>query len=198
VQRLINIKIAKAHKTVSNDALCIITELYKIIRGNRHKNLQTDHDKLPKQRLHPAARIIATDDPTPINIYTNGSKSEQGVGAGIAIKQPGTPIVKLMYRMGTRCSNNQAEAFAILRALEYIQTTQTKEEDKTVKVYTGSMTTLDSLINTDIRTFLTEEIRQTVHELEIRKWKIRFRWVKAHAGTSEERISRQIGERSIT
>jgi len=91
VQRLINIKIAKACRTVSNDALCIITgltpihiktketaELYKIIRGNRHKNLLIDHDKLPKQWLHPAARIRATDDTedqTPINIYTDGSKS---------------------------------------------------------------------------------------------------------------------------
>jgi hypothetical protein len=84
VQRLINIKIAKAYRTVSNEALCIITgltpihikiketlELYKIVRGNRHKNLQIDHDKLPKQWLHPADRAIATDtdntrdDPTP-------------------------------------------------------------------------------------------------------------------------------------
>jgi hypothetical protein len=85
VQRLINIKIAKAYRKVSNDALCIITgltpihvkiretaELYKIVRGNRHKNLPIDHDKLPKQWLHPPARIITTDnetdDPTPINI----------------------------------------------------------------------------------------------------------------------------------
>jgi len=36
-------------------------ELYKIVRGNRHKNLQIDHDKLPKQWLHPADRSIATD-----------------------------------------------------------------------------------------------------------------------------------------
>jgi len=47
VQRLINIKIAKAYRTVSNEALCIITgfktlshqnkrkaELYKIVKGN--------------------------------------------------------------------------------------------------------------------------------------------------------------------
>jgi hypothetical protein len=94
VQRLINIKVAKAYRTVSNDALCIITgltpihikiketaELYKIIRGNRHKNLPIEHDKLPKQWLHPAARFIATDNEeegaTPINIYTDGSKSER-------------------------------------------------------------------------------------------------------------------------
>jgi hypothetical protein len=93
--------------------------------------LLIDHNKLPKQWLHPAARIIAadnnTDDPTPINIYTDGSKSEQGVGAGIAIKRPGTPTVKLMYRMDNRCSNNQAEAFAILKALEYKLLRQTKK-----------------------------------------------------------------------
>jgi len=99
------------------------------VRGNRHKNLLIDHDKLPKQWLHPAARIIATDDTndqTPINIYTDGSKSKQGLGAGIPIKRPATPTVKPMYRMDNRCSNNQAEAFAILKALDYTQTTQTK------------------------------------------------------------------------
>jgi hypothetical protein len=107
-QRLINIKDAKAYRTVSNDALCIITgltpihikikesaELYNIVRGNRHKNSPIDHDKLPKHWLHPAARITATDnkeeDSTPINIYTDGSKSEQGVGAGITIIRQGTP-----------------------------------------------------------------------------------------------------------
>ena len=71
---LTNIRTVKAYRTVSNDALCIITgvipihikiketaELHKIVRGNRHKNLQIDHDKLPKQWLHPADRTIATD-----------------------------------------------------------------------------------------------------------------------------------------
>jgi hypothetical protein len=138
VQRLINIKIAKAYRTVSNDALCITgiipihikvketAELYKIVRGNRYKNLQIAHDKLPKQWLHPADRTIATDtdntqeDSTPINIYTDGSKSAQGVGAGIVIIGHGTPTVKLRYRMDTKCTNDQAEAFAILKALDYV------------------------------------------------------------------------------
>ena len=118
MQRLITTRKAKAYRTASNDALCIITgvipihikiketaELYKIVRGKIHKNLQIDHDKLPKQWFHPADRIIATDTEntqevsTPINIYTDGSKSEQGVGAGIVITGPGTPNVKMMYRM---------------------------------------------------------------------------------------------------
>ena len=61
VQRLINIKIAKAYRTVSNEALCIITglkpihikitetaELYNIGRGNSYKKFKNDHDKPPK------------------------------------------------------------------------------------------------------------------------------------------------------
>jgi ribonuclease HI len=171
----------------------------KIVRGNRHKISLSDHDKLPKQWLHPAARIIATDnkteESTPINIYTDGSKSEQGVGAGIAIKRPGTPTVKLMYRMDTRCSNNQAEAFAILKELEYIQTTHTNEEDKAVTVHTDSRT-LDSLNNTDIQTFLTEEIRNSArvgnqrmeNTVQVDKSPCRGKW---------KRTSRQVGERSI-
>jgi ribonuclease HI len=80
-----------------------------------------------------------------------------------------------MYRMDTRCTNNHAEAFTILKALEYIQTTQTNEEDKAATVLTDSRTTLDSLYNPDIHTFLIEEIRQKAHEMENREWKIRLR-----------------------
>ena len=74
-------------------------ELHKIDRGNSYKKLQIDHDKPPKQWLQPADRSIAIDtdntheDPTHINVYTDVSKSEQGVGAGIVITRPGTTIV---------------------------------------------------------------------------------------------------------
>jgi len=91
-------------------------------------NLYIDHDKLSKQWLHPADRAINIDedntqeDPTHINIYTDGSKSEQGGGAGIAIVRPGTTTVELMYKMDTGCTNKQAEAFAIIKALKYVQT----------------------------------------------------------------------------
>jgi hypothetical protein len=169
---------------VSNDALCIITgltpihikiqetaELYKIERGNKHTNLQIDHDKPPEKWFHPADRIIITDtdntqeDSTPINIYTDGRKSEQGVGAGIVILRPGTPTVKLMYRLDTSCTNNQAEAFATLKALEHVQTNLENEEHKVATVHTDSRTTLESLHNTNKHTFLTEEIRQKVKEI---------------------------------
>jgi len=56
-----------------------------------YMNLQIDHDK-PQQRFQPTDRAISIDevntqeDSNHINIYTDGSISEQGVGAIIAIK----------------------------------------------------------------------------------------------------------------
>ena len=96
--------------------------------------------------------------------------------------------------MDTRCTNNQAEAYAILKVLEYIQTTVTDEEDKAATVHIDSRTTLDSIYNTDIHKFLIEEIRQTVHEMENREWKIRFRWVKAHAGVSGNELADKLAK----
>jgi len=56
-------------------------------------------------------------------------------------------------------------------------------------VHTDSRTTLDSLHYANIHTYLTNEIRQKVHEMEIREWRIRFRWIKAHAGTSGNELA---------
>jgi len=52
----------------------------------------------------------------------------------------------MMYRMNTRCTNNQAEAFAILKALGYVHTKLDNEVDKVTTVHTDSMT-LESLNN---------------------------------------------------
>jgi len=65
-----------------------------------------------------------------------------------------------MYKMDTRCTNKQAEAFAILKALEYVQTDLENGVDKITRVYTESRTTLESLHNMNQHTFLTEEIRR--------------------------------------
>jgi len=61
-------------------------------------------------------------------------------------------------------------------------------------VHTDSRTTLDSLYNTDIHTFLIEEIRQNVREMENREWKIRFSWIKAHAGVSGNELADKLAK----
>jgi len=75
----------------------------------------------------------------------------------------GNLIKSLQYRLNKRCTNNQTEQLAILRAMEYIENIQT--EDKTATIYTGSRMTLDSLKISNIHTFLIEKIRRKMTEV---------------------------------
>jgi hypothetical protein len=98
VQRLINIKIAKAFRITSNEALCTVTGLTPIvikaeevaklynIMANSQAN-KSDYEVQPRDRLHPADSVKITEipDKQDIEIFTDGSKNEHGVGAGIAL-----------------------------------------------------------------------------------------------------------------
>jgi len=61
------------------------------------------------------------EDKDPIQIFTDGSKSERGVGSGVAIDRSGDNINTIQSRLSKKCTNNQAGQFAILTALEYIE-----------------------------------------------------------------------------
>ena len=95
---LINIRIAKAYRTVSNEALCVIMGLipinikietakyYESVKGQGHL---LDREMEVKHWTHPANTVGITDWQEDgnhnIHVYTDGSKSEHGVGSGIAI-----------------------------------------------------------------------------------------------------------------
>jgi len=100
IQRLFDIKIAKAFRTTSNEALCTLTgltpivikaekvaKLYSIMRKSQVQGI--DYEVQPKDWLNPANTIRITEqleqEEHAIQIFTDGSKSEHGVGAGIAI-----------------------------------------------------------------------------------------------------------------
>ena len=87
---------------MSKDALCTLTgpttlaikleelvKLYQLTRGSRKEEANIAHDVGIKHWLHPLIMTsILTDkheDTSAIQIYTDGSNTEEGVGAGIAI-----------------------------------------------------------------------------------------------------------------
>jgi len=51
-----------------------------------------------------------------------------------------------------------------------------------VTIFTDSRVSLDSLHNPNNHAHLAEEIRKRVTSMKGAKWKIKFSWVKAHAG----------------
>jgi len=97
-------------------------QLYQITKGNMKEEVQFDHDTRTKHWLHPAISLNVLedckDDDSTIQIYTDGSKNEQGVGAGVAIFITGKITSILQYRLNKRCTNMQSEQLAILKSLE--------------------------------------------------------------------------------
>ena len=83
---------------------------------------EIDHEVQPKDWLRPAdsVRITEQHDQHAIPIFTDGSKSEHGVGAGVAVFIQSKLAHQSRYTLHNRCSNNQAEQPAIDKALEII------------------------------------------------------------------------------
>ena len=113
---------------------------------------QFDNNKEARWWQHPAESVIMTDEgneeDSPLQIYTDGSKTEKGVGSGIAIYRYGRNIRTLQFKLNKECTNIQAEQLAILKALEATDDTQTV--DKKATIHTDSQTTLSTSQNSKI------------------------------------------------
>jgi ribonuclease HI len=147
-----------------------------------------------KNYNHPVKQVKITEaheeSPQYIHAYTDGSKSEDGVGSGIAIFSGNNLKTTLKYRLHRHCSNNQAEQMAILKALEYIQSS--KAEEKTVLVYTDSRNAAEP------EDTYTPHTANQVIELEQDEWKVEFSWIKAHAGHRGNELADQLAKEAAS
>jgi hypothetical protein len=141
IQRLIKIKIVKAHRTVSNVALCVITGLtpvniktdetvayYEHVKGNGSlfgREMEVKYWNNPAKVIEIAS--AQEENKYTLQVYTDGSKSEQGDGSGIAIHKSKNLTDIIKYRLNGRCWNNQAEQLAIIKATEKIQNQKRKK-----------------------------------------------------------------------
>jgi ribonuclease HI len=138
-----------------------------------------DSDVELKYWPHPADAVtikeVAGNEEASIQAYTNGSKHDQGVGSGTAIFIGSEMVAQLKLKLDNRCSNNQAEQLAIIKALETIESLHTNSiNPRTATIFTDSRVTLDSLHNANNHAYLVEEIRKKVASLERCEWEIKF------------------------
>jgi len=187
VQKIINIKMATANLTLSYVALCLLTwispiaikineatQLYILTNGNPNKEGKFDTNMRDTHWQHSADTIKSilegNEEKSLIQIFTDCSKSEKGVGAGIAIYECGHHIKSLHCMLNIWCTNIQAQQLAILTALKCTESMQTREN--IAKVYTDSQMTLDSQRYSNIHTYLVEEIWKKLNEMTNRNLEI--------------------------
>jgi ribonuclease HI len=110
-----------------------------------------------------------------IRAYTNRSKGERGVGAGVVIFVRNELIARHKLKLNYSCSNNQAEQLAILKVLDLINYLVTADNSpRTIRIYTDSRITTDPLKNAGNHNYLIEEIRKNIITLRSNKWTIEF------------------------
>ena len=79
---------------------------------------------------------------------TDGSKQGQGVGSGLAIFKESDTVARTQFKLDKKFSNNQSEQFAILKALEKIESLNSYSiNPRTATIFTDSRVSLDSLYN---------------------------------------------------
>ena len=73
----------------------------------------------------------------------------------------------LLYVLYVRCSHNQAEQMAIVKALQEIETIKINSKmPRTILIHTDSRITLDSLKNMKNRNYLIEAIRKKKKQVQ--------------------------------
>jgi ribonuclease HI len=199
-QTLINIKIAKAYRTISFEASCVMAGVppigiviagkvqpYKRKHGLENSEHAYDMPLPVNEWPHPTRRVTITETSElttyPIEIYTDGSKDGGKVGTGEAIYWKKQLVTQCTgkYKLQSCCSNNQAEQIAVLKALEQLPKLDASTGTM-VAIFTDSEVARDSLKNYSMHSSLIEEIRNKVRHLSTLNWTIHFGWVKANIG----------------
>jgi len=169
-----NIKMAKAFRTLSYEASCVVAGVCPIrlaveekVRTYKatHNNIEYDVPLEVRYWPHPVeVPLISAPTEIPhniINIFTDSSKIGGKVGAAAGIIKDDIVLHQSKYKLHERCSNNRAEQVVILRALGQIQNLQLAEDaEKIVVVNTYSKVALDTLQNRNKHYILVGNIRR--------------------------------------
>lgn len=166
-----------------------IAIIHQVKGSNNYETHNVDHIVNYKNWTHPAKSVEILEtrqgEEYTYEIYTDGSKSDEGVGSGIAMFRNQALTHQMKFRLYKTCSNNQAEQLAIMKALDSLKGLNIREvpvDERKVAIYTDSKITLDSLKNKNNHKYLIEEIRNKLKSVEEDNWTVKFSWVKAHAG----------------
>ncbi|XP_050670435.1 uncharacterized protein LOC126969152 [Leptidea sinapis] len=179
-----------------------VAELYRYKRG---EDIDDMADRKAEQRVsfldapHPALApevefccleetqtetdvVEVQDDPGEgegyLQVYTDGSKIQGRVGAGISYRRRGLEVRARKLKLENYCSVFQAEMCAISKAIEDIL----KMPDMKVEILSDSRSSLELLRDRSSFHPIAFEIKNLIRRAREMGKTIRFRWVRAHVG----------------
>lgn len=124
----------------------------------------------------PAISILENKrEPTSIEIYTDGSKTDQGTGCAFCAYKDKQVIFTKQFKLNTENSVYQAELLAIQEAVNWT----TLQKEQLFTIYTDSQSGIKALQDLNTKDFQVQTIIKTIQETSK---SIKFAWVRGHIG----------------
>ena len=132
------------------------------------------------------------------NIFSDGSKIKDNVGAGFVVMKGNLAIAKRSFKLPSTTTVFQAEVVAILRALELIQ--EESIAPKFMKIFIDSQAAILAISNPVLSSKLVVRTKILLNVMSSQT-KIKLMWTKAHIGTEGNEIADSLakegGEKGI-
>lgn len=164
-----------------------IQRIYRVQAGREHivinenivtgDDIEKDIEESPWRMERRPWTQYESENPSHLSLYTDGSKLKDRVGLGVVAYHNGCPTFQLSQRLSDHASVPQAEAFAVLEALNHARGTNQEH----ITIISDSQTTLKKIAGHN-RSEVINHIRGRITALERNNKTIEFQWIKAHAG----------------
>ncbi|XP_067145314.1 uncharacterized protein [Centruroides vittatus] len=201
LQRTMLLRITRAYRTVSNDALHVLAGILPMDMEVRKKHdiyyLRT-YNMIPAyltdqfeevEQITPAMERLNIRDIPVINttkyvrtrkkrIYTDGSRDSHGTGAAMVYYYINKKQYHQRWRLHKNCNNYQAELLAIHRAVKWITTAKSCD---TIYICSDSQSALAALEDFTSKNTTVQDIWRMLLQNNNNN-QIVFSWVKAHSG----------------
>jgi ribonuclease HI len=220
IQRLMAIRCCSGYRTIASDAAGILAnflplDLYikqRAIEFHLKRGLHNtkadqilesiaiikDNYQKPvnyRDKPHPALRksiAIIDNYDSDIQIFTDASKSERGVGAAFCVFRGNTVIKKSKHKLSSWCTVFQSQCYAIREAIKYFNTTNYS----TSTFNTDSLSALLAMKQRDSNTKLIHEIYEEIENSISQNKKCFFKWTPSHESNDGNNLADSLAKQA--
>ena len=136
-------------------------------------------------------------NPSQVNIFSDGSRTDEGVGSGFTIQKYGKEIIADELKLGDDCTVFQAEVFAIFEAIRRLLLHE-MEGLKFVKIFSDSAAALYSLRKRKCKSKVVLYTMKILNRLAEKNVNISLVWIRAHVGHAGNERADQLAKRGTT
>uniref|UniRef100_A0A1Y1L8P1 Reverse transcriptase domain-containing protein n=2 Tax=Photinus pyralis TaxID=7054 RepID=A0A1Y1L8P1_PHOPY len=163
--------------------------LYPSINIRLDLTVWAKQNHLPAEMKRRLFEILAELSPD-VTIYTDGSRTEYGVGCSIAIGK-----IAYAWSLSPKASIFTAEQYAIWQALRYCEINPNLQSVVIASDSLSSLTSLQNLASADI---LTKMCQETVIAIASNGTVVTFVWIPAHVGILGNEVADRAAKRAAS